>query len=182
MDIKEAKKALRGEIRAKRRHIPPETRGEKDKSITEKVLSLDEYKKAGTVFCFVSYGGEPETRDIIADILKQGKRLCVPRCLDEGQMECVLIEGLSCLRPGYKGILEPKEGLPVLDPAEIDMAVVPGMAFTREGARLGQGGGFYDRFMEKTKAFTCGICYSEFLLEDIPAESFDKKVSAVVTD
>lgn len=182
MDIKEAKKALRGEIRAKRRHIPPETRGAKDKAITEKILSLEEYKKAGTVLCFVSYGGEPETRDIIADILKQDKRLCVPRCLDDGLMEYVVIDSLSCLRAGYKGILEPLEGLPVLEPSDIDMAVVPGLAFTAEGKRLGQGGGFYDRFMENTKAFTCGVCYREFLLEDIPTESFDKKVSAVVTD
>lgn len=182
MDIKEAKKTLRREIRAKRRLIAPEARGAKDKSITEKVLSLDEYKKAGTVFCFVSYGGEPETRDIIADILKQGKRLCVPRCLDDGLMEYVVIDSLSSLRAGYKGILEPLEGLPVLEPSDIDMAVVPGLAFTADGRRLGQGGGFYDRFMENTKAFTCGVCYREFLLADIPTESFDRKVSAVVTD
>lgn len=182
MDIREAKKILRGEIRAKRRLIAPETRGAKDKAITAKVLSLEEYKRAETVFCFVSYGGEPETRGIIADILKQGKRLCVPRCLDGGLMEYVVIDSLSRLRVGYKGILEPEEGLPMLEPSDIDMAVVPGLAFTAEGKRLGQGGGFYDRFMEKTNAFTCGVCYREFLLEDIPTEGFDKKVSAVVTD
>jgi len=182
MDIREEKAALRRRIRTLRRGLDKDKRRGWDMLITERVLGLEEYKRAETVFCFISYGGEPETRGIIKEALRQGKRVCVPRCIDDGIMECVLITSLDGLEKSPIGIMEPKQGLPVIGFDEIDFAVVPGIAFTREGARLGQGGGYYDRFMASSKAFTCGICYKVFLLESIPSESHDRAVSCVVTN
>lgn len=181
-DNRERKALLRKEIRKQRRALDPVQRKIWDASIEVQVLAREEYKKAETVFCFVSYGGEPETRGILADILAQGKRLAVPRCLEDGIMEAVLLESLDGLEKGMYGIMEPKPGLPTVPFEAIDFAVVPALAFTRDGTRLGQGGGYYDRFMEKTHAFTCGICYGQFILEDIPTESFDRRVMAVICE
>ncbi len=176
------KKILRKAIRKQRRTLDPEQRKVWDGAIEQQVLAREEYRKADTVFCFVSYGGEPETRGILQDILRQGKRLCVPRCMENGIMEAVVLESLDQLESGMYGILEPRAGLPTVPFEEIDFAVVPALAFTKDGTRLGQGGGYYDRFMEKTSAFTCGICYRQFVIEHIPTEHFDQKVQAVVCE
>jgi|GEM_PF-69683 len=179
---REEKAALRKVIRRQRRALDPEARRAWDASIRQQVLDMEAYKKAETVFCFVSYGGEPETREILEDVLKQGKRLCVPRCMENGIMEAVVLDSLDGLEKGMYGIMEPKSGLPTVPFEAIDFAVVPALAFTADGTRLGQGGGYYDRFMEQTPAFTCGICYGQFVLGHIPTEHFDQKVQAVVCE
>lgn len=182
MDIREEKARLRSKIRLERRQLDKDERLAWDKAIEQKVLALEEYQKARTVFCYVSYGGEPETRGILEKSLELGKRLAVPKCLEKGVMEATLITSLNQLREGRYGILEPAEGLETIGFDKIDFAVVPAIAFANDGRRLGQGGGYYDRFMAKTQAFTCGICYSRFILEDIPTEPFDMTVMRVITE
>ncbi len=176
------KAALRKVIRKQRRALDPVQRKVWDASIEAQVLAMEEYRKAKTVFCFVSYGGEPETRGILRDILEKGKTLAVPRCMEDGIMEAVLLTDLGQLEKGMYGIEEPAAGLPTLPFEEIDFAVVPALAFTADGERLGQGGGYYDRFMARTNAFTCGICYRDFVLDSVPTEEFDRKVDAVVCE
>jgi 5-formyltetrahydrofolate cyclo-ligase len=180
--MREEKKRMRKQIRKDRRALDPTERKLWDASIEAQVLARAEYQKANTVFCFVSYGGEPETRGILEDILRQGKQLAVPRCMENGIMEAVLLNDLEDLESGMYGIMEPKAGLPVVAFKEIDFAVVPALAFTPDGERLGQGGGYYDRFMAETSAFTCGICYRQFVVPHVPVEHFDQKVQAVVCE
>ena len=180
--LREEKAALRKTIRKARRALDPEQRKIRDGSIEAQVLAMAQYKEAKTVFCFVSYGGEPETRGILRDILRSGKTLAVPRCMENGIMEAVRIESLDQLEKGMYGIEEPAAGLPTLSFEEIDFAVVPALAFTPDGERLGQGGGYYDRFMAQTKAYTCGIVYRQFVLEAVPTEEFDRKVDTVVCE
>ena len=182
MDIGAKKAELRRKIRAERRSLDKAKRREWDEAIAKRVMGLKEYKEAKTVFCFVSMAGEPQTKAILENALKSGKRLAVPRCLDDGEMEAVVITSLSQLEPGTMGILEPVYGLATVDFEDIDMAVVPGLAFTASGERLGQGGGFYDRFMARTHAFTCGICYGVFVYDSLPLDELDMAVKAVVTE
>lgn len=181
-DIRAQKAALRKEIRARRRALDAEARKAWDASITAKVLALPAYQEAKTVFCFISYGGEPETRGILREALAAGKRLAVPRCLSDGVMEAVCIDGFDGLTPGMYGIPAPREDLPAISFDEIDFALVPALAYTAAGDRLGQGGGYYDRFMEKTNAFTCGVCYRRFLLDSIPVEPFDRRPKLVICE
>ncbi|MBQ2691913.1 MAG: 5-formyltetrahydrofolate cyclo-ligase [Clostridia bacterium] len=182
MSLKEEKAALRKEIRKQRRALDPVERKKWDSTIEKKVLELDEYRKADTVFCFVSYGGEPETRGILSDCFASGKRLVVPRCKEQGEMDAVVIASMDDLKEGMYGILEPSEGLPTVEFEEIDFAVVPALAFTPNGERLGQGGGYYDRFMARTGAFTCGVCYGCFVLNEVPTEEFDRRVDFVICE
>ena len=180
--LTEEKAALRRRIRAERRSLDQREKAEWDKEMTKRLLSMPEYIRAKTVFCYISYGGEPDTSGITADVLASGRRLAVPRCIEDGIMEAVLISDLGQLVPGYKGILEPMEGLGTIGFDEIDFAVVPGVAFDRYGRRLGQGGGFYDRFMAETPAFTCGLCFERFMEDEIPCEPHDIPVMHVVTE
>lgn len=181
-DIRAQKAALRKEIRARRRALDAGARKAWDAAITAQVLALPAYLEAKTVFCFISYGGEPETGAILRDALARGKRLAVPRCLPGGVMEAVCIDGFDGLTPGMYGIPAPREDLPAIPFSEIDFALVPALAYTAAGDRLGQGGGYYDRFMEKTNAFTCGVCYGCFVLDSIPTEAFDRRVGLVVCE
>lgn len=182
MDLKEEKAALRKVIRARRKELDKEERAIWDASIAEKVTVMPEYEAARTVFCFVSMKYEPQTRAILERVWRDGKRLVVPRCLEDGIMEAVELTSFDQLSPRTMNILEPDDGLPVIPFREIDFAVVPALAYTPDGRRLGQGGGFYDRFMAEAGAFTCGVCYSCFLLPDVPCEPHDERVDRVVTE
>ena len=97
-------------------------------------------------------------------------------------MDAVVIASMDDLKEGMYGILEPSEGLPTVEFEEIDFAVVPALAFTPNGERLGQGGGYYDRFMARTGAFTCGVCYGCFVLNEVPTEEFDRRVDLVICE
>ena len=176
------KAELRRRIRAGRRALDPEERAAWDREVTRMFLSMPEYSRAKTVFCYISYGGEPDTSKITADVLASGRRLAVPRCIGDGIMEAVLISDIGQLTAGYKGILEPRAGLETIGFDRLDIAVVPGLAFDRRGRRLGQGGGFYDRFMAGTSAFTCGLCFERFIEDKIPCEPHDIPVMRVVTE
>lgn len=176
------KAELRRRIRAGRRALDPEERAAWDREVTRMFLSMPEYSRAKTVFCYISYGGEPDTSGITADVLASGRRLVVPRCIGDGIMEAVLISDIGQLTAGYKGILEPRAGLETIGFDRLDIAVVPGLAFDRRGRRLGQGGGFYDRFMAETSAFTCGLCFERFIEDKIPCEPHDIPVMRVVTE
>ena len=100
MNISEEKAQLRKEIRSQRKKLDPELRKQWDKEIEDQIFTMDEYKNALIVFCFVSYGGEPETSGILRNILEQGKKLLVPRCRENGEMDAVRITSLDMLQKG----------------------------------------------------------------------------------
>lgn len=94
-----------------------------DKSIRDQVVSMPEYQRAGTIFCFVGRQDEINTMPLILDALFQGKRVGVPKCVAEGIMEVRRITGKEDLEPGSYGILEPKKGTGLIGPEEIDLSL-----------------------------------------------------------
>lgn len=178
------KTTLRTQMRAKARELPAEYRAAADSSIAEYLLSLPEYAAAGTVFCFVPMVvREPDVLPILRDVLARGKHLCVPRCLPEpGQMVLCLIRSLDELSPGAYGILEPKETCETVPADCPDFAVIPCVACTRDGVRLGQGGGYYDRFLARYHGFAAMVCREKLLCENVPTEPHDRHVPVVVTE
>jgi len=184
MGINEDKKAIRKEIRQRINDLDREYCQNASKIICDRVIALPEYAKAETVFCFVGVDGEPDTRSIINDALLNGKRLCVPLCLDSTTMDAIEISGYDDLVPGYYGILEPKPGLKAVDPTEIDFAVIPCVTCDHKGNRLGHGRGYYDRYFERGEFEKCMICYEKLTIGvgEIPLDEHDKMVSRVVTD
>ena len=141
------KQQLRKTMRRLASQLSPRYRAAADEAIARHLLSLPEYRSAGTVFCFVSAGREIDTRPILERTLADGRTLCVPLCVTDGVMELRAVRDLKELSPGAYGILEPPADSPALSPDQIDLAVIPCVTCSREGRRLGRGGGYYDRFL-----------------------------------
>lgn len=176
------KKQMRRILKRRRSHLTEEYKKKADGQILHHVIQMPEYKKAETVFCYVGIGDEIDTRTILQHILDAGKRLGVPRCIQKGVMEVCMVTDLSQLKPGMYGIPEPVGGCPVFLPGEIDLALVPCLSCSRDGARLGYGGGYYDRYLVRTKCMKTVLCWEEMMTEEIPTQEWDLKMDAVITE
>lgn len=178
----ETKRSLRAEALRAARKIPLPERAGIDRAITDRLLSLDIYRAASTVFCFVGFGLEIDTGPILRDALASGKRLCVPLCGAAGEMTAREIADLGELSPGAYGIPEPPCGSALVEWREIELAVVPCAACSRDGARLGRGGGYYDRALAVMGGTSAAICREAQIFESIPTEPHDVRVSLVITE
>ena len=108
------------------------------------------------------------------------KALALPVCKEDGNITFYKVENLASLTAGRYGILEPKQGLQV-ELTMHDVLVVPALAYSKSGKRLGRGKGYYDRYLAcHSGIFTIGICRSHQLLEDIPTDAWDKSVRTVL--
>jgi len=177
-----AKKAqLRSCLRKARRELDREVLCRESQKLCLRLLELPELQRAQTVFCYVSCGGEVETHRLIETLLSQGKRVLVPRCRGNGMMDCVPIDTLEQLLPGTMGILEPPAELETADPRTVEFAVIPAVGCGLDGTRLGQGGGYYDRFLEQVDCAQAALCLEAFLLPSVPTEPHDRKMKCIVT-
>ena len=137
---------------------------------------------AETVMGFSAISPEPDVTAVLEVCISMGKRLALPRCEADGVMTARWVSALTELKPGAFGILEPPETLPVAAPEDLNLILVPGMAFSPKGARLGRGKGYYDRFLEEFAGRTIGVCFDSSVLEEIPTEPHDRFMDAVLTD
>lgn len=177
-----AKKAeLRTRLRKARRELDREVLLLESEQLCLRLLELPALQRAQTVFCYVSYGGEVETHHLIEKLLASGKRVLVPRCKGNGVMDCVPIASLGQLVPGEMGILEPPAEMVAEAAGKVDFAVVPAVACGLDGSRLGQGGGYYDRFLERVNCDHAALCLEAFLLPAIPSEPHDRTMKCIVT-
>lgn len=139
------------------------------------VAERPEYATASTVMAFVALRGEPDTDGLMARLERDGKRLLLPRMEGDRIVAAELGDGL---RPGPFSGWEPS-GI-VRNQPEIDVVIVPGVAFTSDGVRLGRGGGHYDRFLVGVTCPTIGVCFSEQICDELPHEPHDVRVAAVI--
>ena len=182
MTTEQEKRQLRAAIRALAAQLSPRYRASADGAIARRVLYLPEYREAETVFCFVGSGREIDTRPFLERTLADGKRLCVPLCTGAGEMELRQVTDLKELSPGAYGILEPPAGSPSLSPDQADLAVIPCLTCSREGRRLGRGGGYYDRFLAHYRGAAVLLCRERLLRQEIPFGVHDYPVPWVITE
>lgn len=182
MDKKMQKKQCRSEINKKIAALSAEYNQQASRRIGEWLCGMEAFRKAETIFCFVGTPKEIDTSAIIRKAWKCGKSVVVPRCLEKGQMEACIIKKEDDLTEGKFGIREPKVDCPVLKPAQIDLIVVPCLSCDKKGNRLGHGGGYYDRYLEKCDAVRVVVCREKLMLEEIPTEPFDQKSHYLVTE
>ena len=202
----ELKKEYRKTAREKLNALSEDYRSSASATIALNALNIPEMKaakRAGflglgkaekTVLAYYSVGSEPSTLAVIHELLKSGKRVCLPLCTDLDEngnrtdtvdaMEARRITSFDDLVPGAYGIPEPKADTEVIPPEEIDIIILPCISCDRDCNRIGHGAGYYDKFLSKTRkdCFTMALCYEEVLLEDIPTEPHDMPVDAVVTE
>ena len=182
MSVIEEKKALRTFIRKKERTLDPVYKAESSEAICRHLLALDEYKSAKVVFAFAGTEKEIDTSLFMNETIAAGKTLILPRCAAEHAIDLCVVRSMDDLEAGAYGILEPKKSCALVTAADIDFAVVPCLSFDRKGRRLGQGGGYYDRFLARADCCTVGLIRAAFLLDALPAEWNDVPVSAVITE
>ena len=127
------------------------------RGMAQALFSLPQWQRAGAVLAFAAMPDEPDTAEILRRALADGKRLLLPRVRSKTEMDWVEIPALCLLRPGAFGIQEPPADLPTADPAEYAAALAldPCTAASRDGVRLGRGGGYYDRFLAHYKGSGC---------------------------
>ena len=185
-DLFERKTAIRKQAHENRRQQP-----EKDavsERIVRRFMDLPEYEKAGTVMFYVDVRDEVRTRQALPEALASGKRIVVPYCLD-GELELFWLENMDELELGMYRILEPKVELrdvaaKRLTPTDLDLVMVPGVAFDRNGGRTGHGKGYYDKLLQHARkdAPLIAMSFECQLFEEIPAESHDIFMDKVVTE
>ena len=182
MTRKEEKQQLRKLIRAMERELPQSYKDQASAAICAHLIAMPEYQAADTVFAFVGTSKEIDTTAFLEDVLRRGKRLCVPLCTGAGIMEARQITSPEQLVPGAYGILEPPADAPVIPPDQIDFTVVPCVACDHAGRRLGQGGGYYDRFLAGYRSAAVLVCRERLIREELPVEPHDRPIPWVVTE
>ncbi len=179
-DVKMRKKRLRREIRSQRRCLDPVLKSRWDRAISAELLRSPVFEQARSVMTYVSTEEEVDTWPLMERAWSEGRQVAVPKVKARGAMEAVAIAGPAELAPGTLGILEPTGGRCV--PLScMDLVVVPGLAFDRDGYRLGYGGGYYDAFLRNCSAPSVGLVYACFVM-DVPKGPWDVAVDMVLTD
>ena len=176
------KAALRRWARDTQKGLSPARRRESDGALFARFLALPQVAAADTLLLYHGMGAEPDTARLLPTLWAMGKRVCLPRCLPGHALEARLVGPDSVLLPHPLGMLEPGADCPLVERDELDLILVPGLAFTRSGGRLGQGGGYYDRFLAEFFGFTAALCREGLLLEHIPREEHDRRVDLVITE
>lgn len=147
------------------------------------LLECNKIAAADTILLYASFGSELGTGYLIDKLLSLKKKIACPKCYDNGIMKFYYISSPDSLKPGKYGIPEPDESNDTPEITDRTVCIVPGLAFTETGIRLGYGGGFYDRFTAVfPKLYTIGFTYEELLVAELPALSHDLRVNAVVTE
>ena len=173
-DARDNKAILRTEVRKKLSSLSPLKKVEQSANIRNLILS----RVGSNCAIFAGTENEPNLLPLIEN--EPHITWFLPKVIGDGLMEFHQIKSLSQLKAGAFGILEPDSGA-IVDPSEIKMIVCPGLAFSKTGQRLGQGGGFYDRFLSlSSQASTYGACFDEQITDSLPMESHDHRVSGVL--
>lgn len=157
------------------------------------VLGSELYAVSGSIFIFASEAREVETRGLIASALKDGKRVALPRCTNaKGAMEFYYLDAAlpfdEQTETGTFGITEPKTFLEKIDTScfpHSSLFLMPALAFSRDGKRLGKGKGFYDRYAARivhASPVFAGLCFSCQIIYDVPAGALDVSVSHIVCE
>ena len=173
------KKALRAEIRAKKRAMTAQEIEEKSAALAKAFYETAEYKNAKTIYGYLPYNQEVRTTQMLAHAMADGKQVAVPKVYGD-EMKFILLSDLSQVAKGYAGIPEPIADGPVAaDPTAL--VLMPGLAFDPEGHRLGYGGGFYDKFLAAEPDHpTLALCYDFQMLPHLDTEEHDIPVDTVL--
>jgi len=176
-----AKSVLRAKLLAARRTLTEDQRARSGRSIRDAVLGLPETEMAGTVAAYYSVGAEPDTHGLVFALWKRGTYVLLPLLRPDGDLDWASYEGPDSLAPGPRGLLEPVEpprGVTAITSA--DLILVPAVAVDRTGARLGRGGGSFDRALGRVgrAVLTMALLHDGELVDRVPVAGHDIPVRA----
>ncbi|MDI6758213.1 MAG: 5-formyltetrahydrofolate cyclo-ligase [Candidatus Omnitrophota bacterium] len=180
--IKLTKQKIRSKMLLKLKSQKEETQNKKSKTIKERLLRLRIFKKAKTVMFYIAFSGEVKTEEMIRLAKKMGKIVCVPVMKKNGiSMRPALMKKDAKLVKGPYGVMQPAIE-EIINLKDLDLVVVPGLAFDKKGTRLGRGKGCYDRFLGKIPKHTntVALAYNFQILPSVPAATRDINVKKVL--
>lgn len=181
--ISERKKGLRQKMLAMRRPLSANETESRSSSLKENILSLPEYKNAKKIMAFLAMKGESNLDGFIRQALLDGKEVYIPVCLPERQMEAGRLIDMEHFEKGPLGLRNLPAGYEVTSPESLDLVLIPGLAVSQEGIRLGMGAGYYDRYLARVPFEKRVAALWDFqVIPDIPSEPFDQKIAKIVTD
>ena len=173
------KKELRRIIREKKRAMTENEIVSASEKLGELFRNCDVYQKAKTIYGYLPYNQEVRTVPMLEQAMRDGKRVAVPKCYGD-EMKFIYMDDLSKVEKGYAGIPEPVADEPVADDPTA-LVLMPGLAFTQNGDRMGYGGGFYDKFLASEPEHpTVALCYDFQMVEQLPTEEYDIPVDTVL--
>lgn len=178
------KKELRHKMRSILDNVDVKEKKRFTVRIEEALYKTEVWKKASMIGITISRGNEIETRGIINRAWKEGKKVAIPKCFPESKnMSFYLFTSDTQLEEVYFGLKEPKvqETTAALND-KIDLLMVPGVVFSKEGYRIGFGGGYYDRFLKDYHKETVSLLFECQLVHKIPVESHDIPVQMLITE
>lgn len=173
------KKTLRKWIREQKRAMTPERIEEASRKLGEMFRATELYRKAKTIYGYLPYNQEVRTVPMLEQALVDGKKVAVPKVYGD-EMKFIYLTDLTQVEVGYAGIPEPVADGPVADDPTA-LVLMPGLAFDKEGRRIGYGGGFYDKFLaQEPEHSTIALCYDFQMVSQLPTEEFDIPVDCVL--
>lgn len=188
-DIYLEKKILRKRILDVRNSMLEDEKQKKDNIIINKFIESSYYREACNIFIYVSYSSEINTIEIINRALGDGKNIFVPRTIfSDKLMDAVKINSLDNMKKDRYGILEPDEGELHINPDKLDLIIVPGVAFDRQGGRTGYGAGYYDRYFKKisdkkkAKIKKVALAYDFQVIDKVPMDKQDVRIDCIITE
>ncbi len=183
LSLEQQKAKLRNELRLKAKALDVRQREDQGKKILAQLLQHPRFLKARTVFTYLSMETEVETQPLLNEALRAGKKVFVPRIEPQKKrMQMIQVDDAEELHPGSYGILEPPFDEKKLGcPTDLELAIIPGMGFDREGGRLGRGKGYFDRFLaEAPQAYKIGLAFKFQIVAKIPKEDHDVLMDEVL--
>jgi 5-formyltetrahydrofolate cyclo-ligase len=185
-ELSEKKQQIREQAHANRN--AQENKDELSRAIVARFMALPEYQAASTVLFYLDVRSEVRTRHSLTDALAGGKKIVVPYCVD-GELELFHLEDMDELSVGMYKILEPKPELrsvaaKQVDVSELDLIMVPGVAFDRRGGRTGHGKGYYDKLLEHARPDTplVALAFECQMFDEIPMQHHDVFMDQVITE
>lgn len=174
------KSELRKQVLHEMKAISQEQKPDIDQALTERLLHHPFYQEAKVIATYLSFPHEFQTQELIEQVLKDGKKVLIPKTYPKGRMEFVVYNPQQLVKTSF-GLLEPQGELEVVEASQIDLIHVPGLAFTTEGCRIGYGGGYYDRYLEHFTGHTLSTIYP-CQVQDFITENHDIPVQEVLID
>ena len=184
MCLSEAKRRLREELQARRRAVPATVRRSAGDAVARRLLAAPEFVRAARVAAYVALPDELPTDTLLRTLLDSNRTLLLPRWTGRDHLVFGAVRDLAALHRGRFGAWEPPAGTPGVDLGPEDLVLVPGVAFDRQGGRLGRGRGCYDRSLVGSAGspLLIGLAFAFQIVEAVPVAPHDRRMDVVVTE